>query len=69
MLRLYTGREAIWRLHRGKLVGAVAGLLIALLIRWLGLFWALLILVFMVLGALVGAVLVDTRADTDIIDE
>jgi uncharacterized membrane protein len=58
-----------WRLNRGKALGALAGIVLVLLIKWLGWFWAIFMVVLAVLGAAAGAVLIDSHADVDLVDE
>ena len=44
----------LWQQHRGKIVGAVIGFAFGLLIRWVGLGWALLILALTTVGYWIG---------------
>lgn len=46
--------QDIWDNHRGKLLGTLLGLFVALLIIWVGLLWAMFILVCMAIGYFVG---------------
>jgi len=46
--------QEIWDNHRGKLLGTLIGLFVALLIIWVGFLWALFILVLMGLGYFIG---------------
>lgn len=46
--------QDIWDNHRGKLLGTLLGLFIAVLIIWVGFLWAMFILVCMTIGYLVG---------------
>ncbi|ALS36473.1 hypothetical protein A5819_001394 [Enterococcus sp. 7E2_DIV0204] len=44
----------VWETHKGPIIGALAGLLIALLMLTLGFFKTVLIIVFVILGGFVG---------------
>jgi uncharacterized membrane protein len=68
MMRGGNGLQMVWRLNRGKLVGAGAGLLFALLVMWAG-WWSLLIIACMLFGGWVGARFVDSQLDVDLVDE
>lgn len=46
--------EELWLHHRGKLLGALAGLLFALLIMWAGWLWTLFIFGCTLVGYFVG---------------
>jgi uncharacterized membrane protein len=63
-----TGWGWLWRVHRGKIVGAVAGMVLALLIMWLG-WWTIPFLLFACLGAVAGGWLLDRHRDIDLMDE
>jgi hypothetical protein len=71
-MRSNTGPGALWsrlwRLHRGKLQGGAIGLVIALLIMWAR-WWSILIVACVLLGAALGAALVDSHSDVDLVDE
>lgn len=47
--------RGFWRRHAGKVVGAGAGFLLALLVKWLGLGWTLLGLALAWVGYRLGA--------------
>jgi hypothetical protein len=68
MMRGNNGVSWLWRLHRGKLLGAAAGFLIALLIMWAH-WWSLLIIACVLSGGWVGARFVDSQLDMDLVDE
>jgi uncharacterized membrane protein len=63
-----TGWPWLWRLHRGKMAGAAVGMVLALLIRWLG-WWTVPFLVLAAAGAAAGAWLWDRHLDIDLTDE
>ncbi len=46
--------QELWDSHRGKLVGMLLGLFVALLIMWVGVFWTLFILACVGLGYVIG---------------
>jgi uncharacterized membrane protein len=68
MMRGGNGLQWLWRLHRGKLVGAGVGLLIALLVMWAR-WWSLLIIAFVLAGGWIGTRFVDSQLDVDLVDE
>jgi hypothetical protein len=68
MMRGSDGLELLWRLNRGKLLGAGAGFLVALLIMWAR-WWSLLIIACVLLGSWIGARFVDHPLDVDLVDE
>ncbi|GAB6876015.1 DUF2273 domain-containing protein [Thermaerobacter litoralis] len=47
--------RGFWQRHAGKVTGAVAGFLIALLVKWIGLGWTLLGLALAWVGLQVGS--------------
>ncbi|HEY8395015.1 MAG TPA: DUF2273 domain-containing protein [Thermaerobacter sp.] len=47
--------RGIWRRHAGKITGAAAGVVIALLVKWLGVGWTLLVVALAWLGVQIGA--------------
>ena len=47
--------RGFWQRNGGKVAGAVAGAGVALLIKWLGFGWALLVVVLAFLGMQLGA--------------
>ncbi len=55
--------KEILKNHRGKVLGAGAGLVIGLMIMKFGLFWSLFILVCVTVGFLVGRRLDETKED------
>jgi uncharacterized membrane protein len=63
-----TGWPWMWRVHRGKIVGAAAGMALALLIRWLG-WWTVPFLLLAALGAIGGNWLLDRHHEVDLMDE
>jgi hypothetical protein len=56
-----TGWPWLWRVHRGKILGAVGGMLLG----W----WTLPFLLFAAMGAFGGAWLWDRHHDIDLMDE
>lgn len=44
----------IWENHRGKLLGTLIGLFVALLVLWVGVLWSLFILACMLVGYWLG---------------
>lgn len=46
--------DELWERHKGKIVGSMMGLVLALLIRWIGVFWSLLAALFSVGGYFIG---------------
>lgn len=63
-----TGWPWLWRVHRGKVIGAAGGMILTLLIMWLG-WWTVPFLLFAGLGAAVGGWLLDRDPDTELMDE
>lgn len=51
---------AIWQRHSAKIVGALLGFLIGLFIKWIGLFWTIVITITTAVGYWIGA-----RVDED----
>lgn len=47
--------RGFWQRHAGKIAGAAAGVVVALLVRWLGFGWTLLVLALAWLGMQIGA--------------
>ena len=47
--------RGFWQRHAGKITGAAAGAVIALLVKWLGLGWTLLVLALAWAGMQIGA--------------
>lgn len=44
----------LWERHKGKIIGSALGLILGLLIRWIGLFWALFVTLCIIGGFFVG---------------
>lgn len=44
----------LWERHKGKITGSLLGLVFGLLIRWIGLFWALFVGFCMIGGYIAG---------------
>ena len=63
-----TGWPWVWRAHRGKVVGACAGMALTLLIMWLG-WWTIPFLLFAAIGGYLGAWFLDRHHDIDLMDE
>jgi hypothetical protein len=63
-----TGWDWVWRYHRGKIIGAIAGMALMLLIMWLR-WWTVPFLLAACLGAIIGSWLFDRRIDIDLSDE
>jgi uncharacterized membrane protein len=63
-----TGWPWIWRVHRGKILGAAAGMALTLLIMWLG-WWTIPFLLLAGIGAAAGGWLLDRHRDIDLMDE
>ena len=63
-----TGWGWLWQIHRGKILGALAGMALTLLIIWLG-WWTIPFLLLAGLGAAAGGWLFDRRTDVDVMDE
>jgi uncharacterized membrane protein len=63
-----TGWPWLWRIHRGKVAGAVAGMVLALMIMWLG-WWTIPFILLACLGAAAGGWLFDRHRDIDLMDE
>lgn len=56
--------------HRGKVIGGLSGLVLALLIIRYGFWWSLLIALFVLAGYLIGKRLDDTKEDLwDLLDK
>ncbi|MGI6093294.1 MAG: DUF2273 domain-containing protein [Veillonellaceae bacterium] len=60
--------EEIWQNHSGKIVGAVAGLLIGIFIIAFGFFRTLLVLLCVAAGYIVGKRIDEKEEITDILD-
>ena len=63
-----TGWPWLWRLHRGKVAGALSGMVLTLMIMWLR-WWTIPFLLFASLGAAAGGWLFDRHRDIDLMDE
>jgi uncharacterized membrane protein len=63
-----TGWPWLWRVHRGKILGALAGMVLTLLIMWLG-WWTIPFIALAALGAAGGGWLLDRHHDIDLMDE
>lgn len=62
------GREVL-ESHRGKLIGSVIGLLVALLIMWVGFLWSLFVMACVFVGFWIGKRMDDHKENlVDVLD-
>jgi hypothetical protein len=68
MMRDSNGLHTFWRLNRGKILGGLTGLAVALLVMWAR-WWSVLIIACVLAGSWVGTRFVDGTTDVDLVDE
>lgn len=55
--------EEVWENHRGKLMGTLIGLFLAVLVIWVGVLWSVFILICMGVGFFIGKRMDDHKED------
>jgi len=55
--------EEVWENHRGKLIGTLIGLFLAMLVIWVGVLWSAFILICMGVGFFIGKRMDDHKED------
>lgn len=55
--------EEVWENHRGKLIGTLIGLFLAMLVIWVGVLWSVFILICMGVGFFIGKRMDDHKED------
>lgn len=55
--------EQAWENHRGKLIGTLIGLFLAVLVIWVGVLWSVFVLICMGVGFFIGKRMDDHKED------